>query len=196
MDRRRERRWDTFLRTEWLVISTEEEYETVPTHIWAYDLVFDKLEPLLRKNGYSFSCTTGDFLNCLLNYMYRHIQDSWAMEPTLYMCKHACRCKRTMEAEEHFHTRKFPPDVWEQLRQRVQIEEWSDESDFAMRFWTDLPHIVFSHIDLVQSTAMGELEDWVCNEDEESESTASKKKKEIDPYLLDYYGAKYKKYDD
>jgi hypothetical protein len=42
---------------------------------------------------------------------------------------------------------------------------------------------------------MSELEDWACNEDEESETTTSKKK-EIDPYLLDYYGAKYKKYDE
>ncbi len=61
IDRRRERTWDTFLRTEWLVLLSEEEYETVPTHIWAYDLVYDKLEPLLRKNGYIFSCTTDNF---------------------------------------------------------------------------------------------------------------------------------------
>jgi hypothetical protein len=134
IDRRRERTWDTFLRTEWLVLLSEEEYETVPTHIWAYDLVYDKLEPLLRKNGYTFSCTTDNFLNCLLNYMYRHIQDSRAMQPTLYMCKHACKCKRAVDAEEHFHSRKFPPAVWEQVRRRVQIEEWSDESNFAMRF--------------------------------------------------------------
>ncbi len=120
------------------------------------------------------------------------------MEPTLYMCKHAHACRhatRVTEAEEHFHSRTFPPAVWDQLRRRVMIEEWSDESDFAVRFWTDLPHIVFAHIDCVQSNAMNEVANWVCNEDEEEESTTSKKK-EIDPYLLDYYGAKYKKYND
>jgi hypothetical protein len=201
VERRRERRWDTFLRTEWLVLAGEDENgeeETVQTHIWAKDLVYDKLEPLLRRNGYIFSCTTADFLNCLLNYMYRHIQDSRAMEATTYMCRHAHECRQARmvkDAEEHFHSRKFPPAVWEQVRRRVRVEEWSDESDFAARFWTDLPHIVFAHIDCVQSNAMNELVDWVNNEDEEEESTTSKKK-EIDPYLLDYYGAKYKKYDE
>ena len=197
IERRRERRWDTFLRTEWLVITGDETYETVQTHIWAQDLVYDKLVPLLNQHGYTFSCTTAEFLNCLLNYMYRHIQDSWALEPTTYMCKHACECRKRLaaDAEEHFHERKLPPAVWEQLRRRVQIEEWSDTSDFAVRFWTDLPHIVFAHIDLVESTVMHELTDWVDNEDEEETSTTSKKK-EIDPYLLDYYGAKYRKNDD
>jgi hypothetical protein len=41
----------------------------------------------------------------------------------------------------------------------------------------------------------GEMEEFLNAEDDE-EGSATSKKKDIDPYLLDYYGAKYKKYDD
>ena len=197
IERRRAHRWDTFLKTEWLVLSGSEAYETVPTHIWAYDLVHNQIAPLLQKSGYVLACSTTEFLNCLLNTMYRHIQDSHCMEPTRYMCKHTSNCDKQLrnDAEEHFHGRKCPPTIWEMMRKRVRIEYWSDENDFAVRFWTDLPHIVFAHLDHVESSATKELEMYLCNEDEEDDSTTSKKK-EIDPYLLDYYGSKYKKYDD
>jgi hypothetical protein len=197
IQRRRAQRWDTFLKTEWLVISGAKTYETVPTHVWAYDLTHSHIIPLLQSSGYVLSCNTAEFVNCLLNSMYRHIQDSHAMEPTLYMCKHACACSKeiTADVEEHFHGRKFPPNVWEAMRKRVGIEQWSDESDLAVRFWTDLPHLVLAHTDLVASNMAGEMEEFLNAEDDE-EGSATSKKKDIDPYLLDYYGAKYKKYDD
>jgi hypothetical protein len=197
VQKRRETRWRAFLETEWEILVGEEAFETVPTHIWAKDLVYEHILPTLNTAGYMLSCPTATFLNCLLNYMYRHEQDYWAVEPTIFMCTHACGCTThaATDAGEHFHNRKLPPAKWNTIWKRVGIAHWSDESDFAVRFWTDLPHIVFAHVDHVGSNASKELAELLYVEDEEENSTTSKKK-DIDPYLLDYYGAKYKKYDD
>jgi hypothetical protein len=188
---RRNRRWNDFLHCEWELISGD---ETVQTYEWARHLVYNQIKPLLERTGYIFSCSIEEFVNCLLNSMYRHEQDFRCFELTTYMCKHACACSKhaTADVLEHFHTRTLPPDMWEDMRRRAGVEHWADESEFAERFWIDLPHIVFAHIDFVESNAIGGLKELLAFEDDENEATSSKKQG-VDPYLLDYYGARYKK---
>jgi hypothetical protein len=191
---RRNRRWEAFLRCEWETVSGS---ETVQTYEWARSLVYDHIKPLMEQNGYIFSCGIEEFVNCVLNNMYRREQDYRAVEFTSYMCKHACDCSKhvNMDTMEHFHTRTLPHKVWEKMHRRVGIEHWADDSDFAARFWMDVPHIVFAHIDFVESNAMKELKEFLTYEDDENDATSSKKQS-VDPYLLDYYGAKYRKADE
>ncbi len=189
---RRKVQWEQFLRARWEIITSDSSYETIATHEFAYDLVHSHLAPLMTQTGYIFKCSKNEFVGCLLNYMYRWNNDFWDATTTTYRCIHD-NCRVSLDTEEHFHSRKLPPPVWAQMRKRVGVAYWADEEEFATHFWNCLPHIVFSHIDFDGSNATRELQDLLRYEGEEEESTTSKKK-EIDPYMLDYYGGKYKKH--
>jgi hypothetical protein len=190
-EERQKEQWQAFLRARWEVITMESGYETMATHEIAYDLVYTHLAPVLTRAGYVFKCSKDDFVGCLLNYMYRCDSNYWHGAPSTYRCAHA-NCRTSSDMEEHFYSRKLPPHVWDAMRKQVGVAYWADDDEFAAHFWGYLPHIVFVHIDFVNSNATHDLQDLLRYEGEEEDSTPSKKK-EIDPYLLDYYGGKYKK---
>lgn len=183
---RRKLHWQEFLKTRWEVITSDDTYETIATHEFAYDLVYNHIAHQMTNAGYVFKCSKDEFVGCLLNYMYRCDWDYWNAAPSTYRCVHA-NCRATSDAEEHFHSRKFPPHVWERMRKRVGVVYWADEEEFAAHFWSYLPHIVFAHIDFGNSDATWELQELLRYEGEEEDPAASKKK-EIDPYMADYYG--------
>jgi hypothetical protein len=183
----RKRKWLNFLQAEWEVYDDPEE-RYVTTHAWASHLVLDNLVPLLERTGYTLKVTKQEFVDCMLNYMFRHEENFAKALPTTYMCKH-CRRMNSDQAE-FFHQRKLPVGVWQQLQRRLAIEHWSDGEEFADRFWLDLPHIVFVHCDMEKSRATEELEELLRADDDTEEDVG--KRREVDPYLADYYGAKYK----
>ena len=180
-------RWLDFLRAEWEVYDDPEE-SVVSTHAWTQHLVLDNIVPMLERAGYVPKVTKSEFVDCVLNYMFRHEEDFAVALPTTYMCKH-CNQYGGDQAE-FFHQRKLPTYVWQRLQRKLAIEHWSDGEEFADRFWLDLPHIVFAHCDMEKSEATKELEELLHVEDEEEEAG---KRQDVDPYLMDYYGGKYKK---
>lgn len=189
------RKWLNFLQAEWEVYD-DPEGGYVATHTWASHLVLDNLVPLLESTGYTLKVTGREFVDCVLNYMFRHetsyiyhIGGRFAKAlPTTYLCKH---CKRiNSDQAEFFHQRKLPVGVWQKLQRRLAVEHWSDGKEFADRFWLDLPHIVFVHCDMEKSRATEELEELLRTDDDTEEDTG--KRRDVDPYLADYYGGKYK----
>lgn len=185
---RRQLQWLDFLQAEWEVFNDPEE-SYVPTHAWAFHLVLDNVIPLLERAGYTLRVTKREFLDCVLNYMFRHEDDFANAIPTTYQCKH-CRPFSSDQAE-FFHQRKLPMNVWERLQRKLAVEHWSDGEEFADRFWLDLPHIVFAHCDMEKSGATEELEELLRVE-EDGEGEEGGKRREVDPYLADYYGSRVK----
>ena len=209
---RQQLQWLEFLQAEWEVFNDPEE-SYVPTHAWASHLVLDNVIPLLERAGYILKMTKRGFLECVLNYMFRH-ETSYAYRiggrltrrsigaagneddfanalPTPYQCKH-CRPFSSDQAE-FFHQRKLPVEVWERLQRKLAVEHWSDGEEFAERFWLDLPHIVFAHCDMEKSRATEELVELLRVEVDGGEGgEEGVRRREVDPYLADYYGSKYK----
>jgi hypothetical protein len=183
----RKLRWLDFLKAEWEVYDDPEE-SYVSTHAWAQHLVLDNIVPMLERLEYTLNSTKREFVDCMLNYMFRHEEDFAKARPTTYRCKH-CRRYESDQAE-FFHQRKLPAYVWQRLQRTLAIEHWSDGEEFADRFWLDLPHIVFAHCDMEKSGATKELDELLHVEDEEEDAG---KRQDVDPYLMDYYGGKYKK---
>ena len=70
-------------------------------------------------------------------------------------------------------------------------------SEFSEILRNDLPTVVFFSLDLPKSNATIELQEHLKWEDEDEEESEQKdtRKKDIDPYLLDYWGSKYKQQD-
>ena len=186
----RKLQWQDFLRAEWEVCNDPDE-SFVRTPIWAHHLVIDNIVPMLQQANYVLKSTPKEFLDCVLNHMFRHevnyCRGGTNARPTPYRCNHAGPINA--DRGEFFHQRKLPTAAWQRLRNTVAVEHWSDDGEFADRFWLDLPHIVFTHCDMEKSGATLELEELLRVEDNEEEAA---KRLNIDPYLLDYYGAKYR----
>lgn len=173
----------------------DEEYQ-VTIIDWVKTFVKEGLFPHFEKVGYLTSGSQQDFITALLNYIYRFEANSQNnIYITPYFDKYGRKLEYTMDDFDFFISEKCPPSFWNRMKNKFSIDFYADDSDFASRLWTDLPYMVFFCIDLKKSNATSELQERLCMEDEEFEGTTDTRKKDIDPYLLDYGGQKYKNYD-
>lgn len=171
------------------------ELEFITVVDWVGTIAKRYLIPKLEKNGYLIAGSHTQFINSILNYIYRfeyNYQFNNDIIPT-YVGPNGRKMPYTNEDIDYFITYKFPENFWKIMKQEFEIPYYADNSEFAYRLWMDLPYFIFGCINVKESIATLELQERLMCEDEEEQTDT--RKKDIDPYLLDYGGYKYKNYD-
>jgi hypothetical protein len=173
------------------------ELEPITIVDWVGTISKKYLIPKLEKNGYLVAGSHTQFISSILNYIYRFEYNYQFNQPivSIYLGTHGRKMSYTNDDIDYFITYKFPENFWKNMKNMFGIPFYADDSDFAYRLWLDLPYFIFSCLNIKESTATFELQEQLTCEEETSEDLPDTRKKDIDPYLLDYGGYKYKNYD-
>lgn len=161
---------------------------------WVECFIREGLVPEMKKCGYAFPTNEHGVVNSLLNFLF-HFENSYHdMTQCQYIGKHGRKMNWSNEDYCYFLDFKCQPLVWEKLHEKFPIEHFSDDSDFAQRLWIQIPSAVFFMIDLKNSLSTNELEEQLAwlESDDEDDGMQQKRKKKVDPYLLDYGKDRYK----
>lgn len=179
------KQWNEFLNTTY---ETDEEDDPIRMCDWVETIVQGTILPAILENGYVLSIHPSILSTCILNTLFRHVQDYKKGERTSYQCSHAHTSTTIFYKQyakhiedtihpnplparlgqlEFFMIRKFPEEFWNSMRKAYPVN-WPD--DFADRVWADLPYIVLWHISHERSAATQELEDMNRHLDEEEDN--------------------------
>lgn len=175
-----EQKWQQWLNT---IYYYEASDEPVTTAEWMTYLVEDDLLPCLDAKGYMLSIPDRRFIEKLLNHLYSFEKD--------YMKGHFPRTYNSTphraEDYEYFFNKKFPDAYWKNLAKNNAVEWYADGDEFASRVWIELPFWVAQYIDFRNSPVTEELNNLLVGTAEEETMIEEPKKKELDPYVQDYY---------
>ena len=176
-----ERKWLLWLNREFYYESTN---EPVTTAEWMTYLIEDDLLPYLYEKGYMLSISDMRFIEKLLNHLYSFEKD--------YLKGRHTRSYNTTphrnEDYEYFFNVKCPDFFWTKLERDNAIEWFADRDQFASRVWIELPFWVAQYIDFKNSPATIELNRQLVGTDVEDEPISEEsKRKDLDPYVQDYY---------
>jgi hypothetical protein len=170
----------------WLNTPIRNEYEDVwKVHEWVNSLCIDGIIPMLDKYGYIINLSNAEFVNCMMNYMYRW--DSRNKHGYI-SCLYKCTCMKnnaTEDDEWYYNSMCIETEQWEDLKKMFFIEDYADDSEFAYRLWCDIPSFVFKHININDSPATITLDNMLNYDDDENDSDNELNKKG-DPYIADY----------
>lgn len=170
----------------WLRMPLRDEYEEVwKVHEWIHSLCVDGIIPMLNKYGYVINLSEKEFVNCMMNYMYRWYNHNAKGHIS---CIYRCKCKKnnaTEDDEWYFHSMRVENEKWEDLKKLFFIEDYADDSEFAYRLWNDIPFFVFKHININDSPATSVLDEMMTYEDDENNSDNDGYNR-VDPYIADY----------
>lgn len=166
---------------------------------WVESLVYEGIMPHFEKVGYLIAGTKTELVETILNYIYRLEYNYFTKGEHMcfYKNKHGYTMTYTMDDLEFYHTVKCSETFWNRMRKEFRAPQYADDSEFANVLWDDIPYMLFFTINIDKSNATYELQDKLtCDDDDDNLLEESDtRKKDIDPYLLNYGGAKYKKYD-
>jgi hypothetical protein len=179
------------------VCDDSNELELITIVDWVGTITKRYLISKLEKNGYLIAGSHTQFISSILNYIYRFEYNYQFNQVTtsIYLGPNGRKMSYTNEDIDYFITYKFPEQFWKNMKDMFEIPFYADDGDFAYRLWLDLPYFIFSCLNIKESTATLELQEQLTCEEETSEEKPDTRKKDIDPYLLDYGGYKYKNYD-
>jgi hypothetical protein len=166
-------------------------YNTYTVVEWVENLFIDGILPKFANIGYVFGGNTQSTIGDFLNFLFRFDMNFSKSKPTVYRSSFVRRNRWTVDDEEFFYEKKCTSHFWNSLKARFSIQHWADDSDFSIRLWEEIPHVIFSMIDFKQSRASDELAEWLRPLDDDDEND-DERKKDIDPYLIDYGGSKYR----
>lgn len=158
--------------------------EPVTTAEWMTYLVEDYILPPLFKKGYVLAIPEKRFIEKLLNHLYSFERDYLKGRPHRSYKSTAHRD----EDYEYFFNIKFPDEFWYRISKDNAIEWFADGDAFASRVWIELPFWVAQYIDFRNSPVTNELKDYGFENISDDENVIEEaKKKEVDPYIQDYY---------
>lgn len=176
-----ERKWQ-----EWLnrVYYYEASDEPVTTAEWMTYMIEYDLLPIIFRKGYILTISDRRFIEKLLNHLYSFEKDYYkGVLPRIYETS-----THRNEDYDYFFNTKFTNAFWENLAKKNAVEWYADGDDFASRVWIELPFWVAQYINFKNSQATEELNNVLVGTDVEEETIGDEpKKKEVDPYVQDYY---------
>jgi hypothetical protein len=178
VQRRKEQRFDDWMHRAFHV-SALDEY--IPTYMWMEGLVDTVLDVLYRYD-YILLLNEHELTNKLLNHLHTFER--------LYLKGKSGRSydvgNYRQEDLDYFFSKKCPPEFWEELRRQNEIEWFADNDEFSKRVWIELPFWVAQYIDFKNSLATADVAS-MGEEDGGASDTERKIKREVDPYVQDYY---------
>ena len=146
-------------------------FHSIRTCDWVENLVHEGIIPELKRLQFATSVNPDILVNCILNYLYRMQWDHHKMRLiTKFCCTHEAHHDSYDEEYEFFLQDGMPEATWAWLRHLYSIEWLADGEAFADRVWATLPRIVFAHINVDKSPAIGAFWDRVTPIDEEEEA--------------------------
>jgi len=176
-----EMKWKLWLNREFYYETSD---EPVTTAQWMTYMIEDGLLEQLYHKGYILTIQDREFIGKLLNHLYSFEKDYLQGIPARTYETSAHR----NEDYEYFFNKKFPDVFWKQLAKDNAIEWFADGDQFASRVWIELPFWVAQYIDFRNSPATEELNNLLVGTDAEDETISDEpKKKDLDPYVQDYY---------
>lgn len=176
-----EKKWKLWLNKEYYYEASD---EVVTTAEWMTNLMEYDLLPQLYIKGYVLVLSDKKFIEKILNHLYSFEKDYTAAIPArIYETT-----PHRNEDYEYFFNKKFSDNFWKNLARNNSVEWFADGDQFAERVWIELPFWVAQYIDFKNSSATEELNNQLIGTSMEDEFiTDESKKKDIDPYVKDYY---------
>lgn len=111
---------------------------------WVAIFVGTYLQPLIEKYNYKFICSGKQVANCLMNNMYEIYYSYNTLQYSQYRCKHDYFDND--DFNNFMNTIQY--SVWYDLqRKMIEMYNFFSEDGFSSFFWSELPLIVFSHVE-------------------------------------------------
>jgi hypothetical protein len=191
---RRYLRWNKFIHKTLKTISEEPiEMELCD---WVCALLYDGIFPELSEKGYNLGVSSREVANDFMNYLF-NFETAWnSGQICRFIGQFAYNNYHNLTLEdEEFFFKRFDTEFWKNMKSYFEIEQFSDESDFANALWEKIPVIIFEMINKNTSNAVFEMEEFLsCIDNNDSSyvyneetSTVVVKSREIDPYIQDYW---------
>jgi hypothetical protein len=185
--------WNDWVNTEYETYSPEIEY--IPLYEWVEYLILDGILPHLEKKGYLTYYHKNDIINSILNFIFNLEMTYMKTGRVKYLVPKKNNIGKTeINDEDYFHTYMCHETFWNNLKKKYRIEKYADDGEFSAVLWSELPSYIFLMINIQDSIATDNLRNRLeLDDDEVSSEDDTKKKKDIDPYILDYGSRKQKK---